>query len=143
MTAEDREAEIEDYVRYLDMLHQQIFSTVRRDGVRLWVLGFSQGVATVARWVARSKIEADRVILWSGSLPQELDADDAAALAVRAPLTIVSGKRDEYATPERVAAQRDALNRLSLPYEIIAFDGGHDIDASTLVSIADGSAVAA
>src|ERR1051325_282423 len=61
MTSEDRESEIDDYVRYLDLLHDEIFSVVDRSKVRLWVLGFSQGVATVARWVVKGKVEPDSV----------------------------------------------------------------------------------
>jgi predicted esterase len=141
MTSEDRELEIEDYVRYLDTLYKHIFSQVRRTNVRLWVLGFSQGVATVCRWIARSKVDADRVVLWSGSLPHELDADGAAALTARGAITIVSGRRDEYATPERVEAQRATLARLGISFEMVWSDGGHDIDRPTLVGIAERSVV--
>ena len=141
MTSEDREAEIDDYIRYLDLLYDQIFTTVDRARVRLWALGFSQGVATVARWVARRKVQPDRVVLWSGSLPPELDREGGAALAARAPLVVVSGRGDEYATEERVAAQRNALRQLDIAYEMVWWDGGHEIDATTLVAIADGSVV--
>ena len=141
MTSEDREAEINDYIRYLDLLYDQIFTTVDRARVRLWALGFSQGVATVARWVARRKVQPDRVVLWSGSLPPELDREGGAALAARAPLVVVSGRGDEYATEERVAAQRNALRQLDIAYEMVWWDGGHEIDATTLVAIADGSVV--
>lgn len=141
MTSEDREAEIDDYIRYLDLLHEHIFSNVHRGSVRLWALGFSQGVATVARWVARRKVQPDRVVLWSGSLPPELDSEGAAALAARAPLVVVSGRGDEYATEERVAAQRNALRQLDIPFEMVWWDGGHEIDGATLIAIADGSVV--
>ena len=143
MTSEDREADIEDYVTYLDCVYEHVFSLVNRNSVRLWVLGFSQGVATVTRWITRSKIDADRVVLWSGSLPPELTRNDAAALTAHAPLTVVSGRRDEYATRERVTAQRDMLTRLGLTFEMMSFDGGHDIDATTLLGIAAGSVAAA
>jgi predicted esterase len=141
MTTEDREQEIADYVRYLDLLHEHIFSRVPRNDVRLWVLGFSQGVATVCRWIARGKIDPDRVVLWSGSLPTELDRSDAAFLTARAPLTVVSGRRDEYATSERMRVQHETMKRLGLAFETVWFDGGHDVDAATLVGIADGSVV--
>ena len=102
MTSEDRENEIEDYVRYLDSLHEEIFSIVPREKVRLWVIGFSQGAATVVRWVTRGNATPDRVILWAGILPPELNAQSAAALSRRAPLTLVLGRQDQFATPEIV-----------------------------------------
>lgn len=127
MTAEDREAEIDDYVNYLDLLHDHIFDLVDRDSVRLWVFGFSQGTATVARWVARGNVDADRVILYSGLLPSELDKEGAARLAKRSPLTLALGTRDEFAKPELIAAQEALLQELSVPHTTIRFDGGHEL----------------
>lgn len=137
MTSEDREREIEDYVRYLDSLHDEIFSLVARDKVRLWVLGFSQGSATVARWVARGKVDPDRVVFWAGVLPPELDAESAALLTRRAPITLVLGRQDEFAMPELVAAQEARLKQLGVAYQTLRFDGGHEIDPDTLRSVAD------
>jgi predicted esterase len=127
MTREDRECEIEDYVRYLDSLHDEIFSHVNRNKVQLWVLGFSQGTATAARWVVRGKVEPDRVVLWSGMVPPELTAASAASLARRTPLTIVFGRNDEFASPELIAAQEVRVKELGVPHQTIRFDGGHEI----------------
>jgi predicted esterase len=136
MTSEDREREIEDYVGYLDLLYDEVFSLVRRQSVRLWVFGFSQGTATVARWVARGKVDPDRVVLWAGLLPPELTRQDAGALARRAPLTVVLGRQDEYAKPEVVAAEETRLKDLGVDCELIRFDGGHEIVPDVLRSLA-------
>lgn len=132
MTREDRESEITDQALYLDLLHEEIFSRVRRDAVRLWVLGFSQGVATVSRWIAKSNVMADQVVLWTGLVPPDLDSVGARALAKRAPLTMVVGSSDEYATPELIAAQEARLRELGVPFRTIRFDGGHEITDSAL-----------
>ncbi len=127
MTSEDRAAEIQDYVNYLDLLHNEIFSVVDRAKVRLWVLGFSQGTATAARWVAQGNVEADRVVMYSGLLPSEIDVEGAARLARRSPLTIVLGTNDEFARPELVAVQEARLLELGVPHTLIRFEGGHEI----------------
>jgi predicted esterase len=127
MTAEDREAEIDDQVNYLDLLHNHIFELIDRASVRLWVLGFSQGTATAARWVIRGKVEPDRVVLYSGLLPSELDKEGAARLAKRSPLTIALGTRDDFARPELIAAQETLLQELGAPHTTIRFDGGHEV----------------
>lgn len=137
MTSEDRECEIEDYVGYLDLLYDEIFSMVPRKSIRLWVLGFSQGAATVARWVARGKADPDRMVLWAGVLPPELTANDAAALARRSPLTVVLGRQDDFARPELVAAQESRLRELGVSHQIVRFDGGHEIVPAALRSLAD------
>ena len=51
MTREDREAEIEDYVRYLDALTDELMGSIP-PLPRIQVHGFSQGAATAARWAA-------------------------------------------------------------------------------------------
>jgi predicted esterase len=137
MTSEDREREIEDYVRYLDLLYDEIFSVVPRKKVRLWVLGFSQGAATVTRWVAHGKADPDRVVLWAGMLPPELTARDATALTRRAPLTVVLGRQDDFAKPDLIAAQESRLKELGVAYETIRFDGGHEIIPDALRSLAE------
>ena len=139
MTREDRDLEIEDYVGYLDLLHDEVFSIVDRSSVRLIALGFSQGVATVARWVARGKAEPDRVIFYAGVLPGELDASAAARLAARAPLTIALGTTDEFARPDLVAQQAARLRELAVPHHTIRFEGGHEIAPDVLTLLAEGA----
>ena len=137
MTSEDRDFEIADYVGYLDLLYDEIFSQVRRDSVRLWVLGFSQGCATAARWIARGKADPDRVVLWAGVLPPEMTREEAAVLSSRAPVTIVLGRQDEFAPTDLVATQEARLKELGVPHETIRFDGGHEILPGILRGIAD------
>lgn len=137
MTSEDREFEIADYVSYLDQLHDEIFSVVDRAKVQLWVLGFSQGTATAARWIARGHIEPDRVVFCAGLLPPELDSESAGRLVRRSRLTIVVGRQDDFATPERVAEQELRLRSLGIPYTTIRFDGGHEITPETLIRLTE------
>jgi len=132
MTSEDRDAEMRDYIGYLDLLHDEIFSVVERAAVRVWVLGFSQGVSTVARWVAKGKVEPERVVLCSGMLPAELDQGQAKRLARHAPLTVTYGDADDFAPPERVLAEEAKLKQLGIPHEIIRFKGGHTITPELL-----------
>jgi predicted esterase len=141
MTYEDRESEIGDYVNYLDLLHDEIFSAIDRMSIRLTVLGFSQGVATVARWVARGKVQPDRVVFYAGLLPPELDAAGAARLAARSPLTVVLGNDDEFARPDLIGQQEARLKDLRVPYDTIRFDGGHEITAEVLKQLSESARI--
>ena len=138
MTSEDREAEIADYIGYLDLLHDEIFSEVERAKVRVWALGFSQGVATVARWVARGRVEPQRVVLCSGMLPAELDERGARRLALHAPVTLTYGDADDFAPPERVLGEEAKLRQLGIPYEILRYRGGHAITPELLTLMTSG-----
>ena len=64
MTREDRLAEIDDYVRYLDAVRAEVLrdGTPRQSSVH--VLGFSQGAAAAARWTASGAGPVDRLVLW-------------------------------------------------------------------------------
>jgi len=139
MTSEDRESEIDDYVSYLDLLHDQIFRVVDRKKVRLWVLGFSQGASTVVRWIVRGKVAPDRVVVASGMLPAELDESAAARLTAGGPLTVTFGDDDEFANAERVDSEESKLKQLGIPYEMIRFKGGHTITPALLDQLTQSS----
>src|SRR5476649_2685602 len=60
MTKEDRVAEIADQVTYLDRVVHEVKRHLTGAAPRIVVLGFSQGVATVCRWLASSDVRADQ-----------------------------------------------------------------------------------
>ena len=131
MTREDRLHEIDDYVRYLDAL----YATVALRTARVTALGFSQGTATVFRWLALGSARIDRVIVWGGEVPPDLDLAAAGERLKATQLTFVYGTRDEFFTPKIVAATESRLKAHDIRYELIAFDGGHEIHEPTLRSL--------
>jgi len=130
MTREDRLYEIDDYLRYLDAVYAKI---VLRNA-RVTVLGFSQGTATACRRTALGSSRIDRLIVWGGEVPPDLDlANPRAAERLRgSKLTLVFGSRDQFFTPKIVTATEARLREHKIPYELVPFEGGHEIDASTL-----------
>jgi predicted esterase len=136
MTREDRLAEIDDYVRYLDDLFREIVGERSREGIRVTALGFSQGTATVARWLVHGTSKLDRVILWSGLLPPEIDPAGAArARLTSSRLYLVLGKHDEMLNTTELPAQRQALEKAGIRIEMVEFDGGHRLDRDTLLEL--------
>lgn len=139
MTREDRLAEIDDYVRYLDDLYREVVAAGPDRQVRLTALGFSQGTATAARWLVHGTAPIDRLILWAGLLPPEIDPAGAAReRLVATDLWLVIGARDEMLAGEQVRAQRGLLERAGVPCRVIEFDGGHRLDRRALESIDSG-----
>jgi len=131
MTKEDRSSEIADQVTYLDALYAAIFREVARDAVRVTALGFSQGVATVARWLSHTRVRIDRAIFWAGILPDDALLGTDTALR-RADAVLVYGSRDEFATAERVARQIAAFRAADKSFTQMEFAGGHRLDDNTL-----------
>lgn len=128
MTREDRLHEIDDYVRYLDALYGALALT----RAKVTALGFSQGTATVCRWAALGNSRVDRLILWGGEVPPDLELQ-----RLRVPrLELVYGTQDQFFTPKIVAANEARLRESRINYELISFDGAHEIDTSTLSRLA-------
>jgi predicted esterase len=100
------------------------------------VLGFSQGVATVCRWLARGRAHADRLILWGGRLPADLFPLPAHSPLRSVRLILVVGSQDEWVTGAVLAEQEALLREAGLSYEVRQFAGGHALDAAELREIA-------
>jgi predicted esterase len=132
MTREDRVEEIDDYVRYLDLVHDEVFGIVARSRVKLTLLGFSQGAATASRWAVRGKGKVDRIILWGSPLPPELK-DDASLSPLRSKdLVLVGGSRDPFLTEVEWTEQRSRLEAHGIGFHSMTFEGGHRLDDDTL-----------
>src|SRR5688500_2717733 len=132
MTREDRLAEIDDYCRYLDQLYREVTEGQRR-GVRVTALGFSQGTATVARWLVHGTARIDRLVLWAGLLPPEIDASGQSRDRLRSvELGLVRGTRDEMLAVQQLQAQRESLEGAGARVTLLEFDGGHRMDRDTL-----------
>lgn len=136
MTREDRLAEIDDQVRYLDAVHTEVLSGLAPIIPRVCVLGFSQGATTAARWLALGTARVERLILWGGELPADLDLSAHAERLARVDLTLVAGTRDDYITAKILERERRRLESSAIPFRVVTFAGGHEIDPAVLRQVA-------
>jgi predicted esterase len=133
MTREAREADIADTVRYLDDVFVAVCARAGADprAVPLGVLGFSQGTATASRWLHRSLLlrarprRVQRLVLWGGGLPPDLDPAAERAWLDDAALTFVAGEADEVVPPARVGEQVAAVRAAGVAAALRTYDGGH------------------
>ena len=72
MTSGDRLSEIDDYVQMLQNIYEKHMALLGPN-VRINLFGFSQGVATQIRWMMARFPKFDRLVLWAGTLPDDLD----------------------------------------------------------------------
>ena len=100
--------------------------------VQVVVLGFSQGAATVSRWVSFGRVRPDRLILWGELLPPDLDLDVAWGKLSDSRLTIVVGTKDGYVNLGHLRDLEARLLDHEIPYETIRYDGGHHLDPEIL-----------
>ena len=139
MTREDRLAEIADYVQYVDAVYQEVFHQLDRSQVTVHALGYSQGAATVARWTALGRAKVDRLTLWGGEFPPDLDlTPETVRDRLRAArLSLVYGRADEFITSKVIGKIADRLRAHNVPYREIPFDGGHELNDGVLKQLGD------
>jgi predicted esterase len=129
MTKEARMDNIADNNEYLNNLVD--FLQKEKQFSEVLVLGFSQGGATAARWNAQRK-DIDQLILWASVFPPDLEESSVSNSKKG---TFVIGKNDEFYDS---AAQANEISKYrSLRFQIVEYDGKHDIDAETLKNLLD------
>ena len=127
MTKEARTTDIEDNNKYLDAVIESFKS--KKDFEKIIVLGFSQGGATAARWTAQRK-DIDQLILWASVFPPDIEESFVSHYKKG---TFVIGKQDEFY--DEAAQKIEISNYKNLGFEIIEYEGKHDIEGTTLLKI--------
>lgn len=136
MTREDRMHEIEDQISYLDALVAELTKQAM-PGATVNALGFSQGVATASRWALRGKTELNRLVLWAGSIPPELDREALRALQ-QVTVDLVLGDKDEYAEPSDLEVGARRLESAGIPHRKHLYSGTHRLEPVLLGRLLSG-----
>jgi predicted esterase len=137
MTKEDRLYEISDYLNYTNAVYNIVKKELPDQNIKKVLLGFSQGVATVCRWLEQVNIEADRLILWAGTIPPELDLWKIKAHYPDLQVFLVVGTKDPYANPGIIKEEEARLEKFELHYKKIRFEGKHEMHPPTLRKLSD------
>lgn len=137
MTRDDRLHEIQDHVNFLNQLAEKVLAECLPD-VEITVLGFSQGTATVARWLAQAWFRPAHLILWAGGFPEDLEPVVARELLQGLHLTVVAGTEDEYLDATRVEQQLQLLQELGAAPRLATFAGKHELNRTLLAQLAAG-----
>lgn len=125
MTSHMREFTIQDNIAYMGQLLESIRGRYTFDESRVFLLGFSQGVAMAFRSAAAGHIEPRGLIACGGDLPPDvhdvlfrLDPFDA---------LIVHGTEDDVVKTVKGKECYAVLQEFNFPVESHFFEGGHDI----------------
>jgi predicted esterase len=137
MTREDRTREIEDYVRYLDLVAAAVLPPAGSDPP-IHLLGFSQGSATACRWLERGAIRPARVLIWGGEIPPDINWEVAVARFRDVEFVLVAGDRDHFATESALGVHAAVLARNGVRHRTVRYPGGHSVDGAVLARIAAG-----
>jgi predicted esterase len=126
MTSNNRDLDIENYVSYLD----QLFDLEVRPyltNIDLNILGFSQGGHTASRWIYKSKIAYQKLVLWGSNLANEIDEKIISDSFTNGENLLVMGDSDRFIEKEQLQILKTNYAQLGFKYRIIEYHGGHDI----------------
>ena len=137
MTKVDKEKDIEDNISFIETLYTKIVDDIGHNNFKLKTLGFSQGGATLVRWIMSNSIKVDSLILWGSDIPKDSLTTQNKSRWSSINIKIVIGKKDEYISDENKKKVIDAVNSYGLSYKLIEYDGPHKIIESELIKLDD------
>ena len=130
LTREETQQETENVLNYLDSV---LATEEIPNDKRLILLGYSQGVSVVTRWMASRKLACDTLVIHSGGIPKELQPQDFEFLQ-HTKVELWYGTQDEYLTEKRIAEEtKRAKEMFGDRLEIIPFEGKH-VDNRDLIN---------
>lgn len=129
MTKENRLVDIENYLTFLNTLSKHLDLPSH---IPVTILGFSQGAATVARWITDGKIKFNRMILWSGVFPPDMNITSAKEILKGKEIIVVYGKSDPFLNDNAYHSMEEISAKLEIRPTIVAFEGGHEIPEDIL-----------
>jgi predicted esterase len=134
MTRHHRTHEIADYCAYLQQIYNNIVPQLS-DNVRIVLLGFSQGTATVCRWVLQNEPHFHDLLLWAGLPPEDLNYQAHQDYLSNKNLYLLYGASDPFLTPDRISHVHDIEAHHGIDFDEQPFEGGHEIPPEQLLEI--------
>lgn len=131
MTRRFREEAIADNALYLQTLYSQCIAQLPPD-CKIVLLGFSQGTATLCRWLLRNQPHFHDLVLWAGMPPEDLDYAAHREYLHDKNLYLLYGTSDPFLTPDRIDQVHEIEDRNGVDFEETRFAGGHEIPDEAL-----------
>jgi len=136
LTRINTEDELENIFNYLDAVYHSELKDKYSNAINFVVLGFSQGVSVVTRWLAYRKITCSALVLHSGSVPKNLSAIDFSHIKAMQTY-LIYGTEDEFLTSEKLEQELEFVKSLfGENLQTLPFDGKHIICDEALLQVA-------
>jgi predicted esterase len=133
MTSENRLADIENYIQFLNTVYN--VELIGHAKMPVTLLGFSQGAATVSRWALNNSVAFNDLILWAGIFPNDMDFEKGKEILKHKKVHQVYGSKDPFLTETRVEEMRSLSEKIGVTSPPIIFDGGHELHERTLLQL--------
>ncbi|QNL22188.1 alpha/beta hydrolase [Hyphobacterium sp. CCMP332] len=134
MTKHNRELEIENQFSFLESL--MISKVKASKAKRISLLGFSQGGATICRWISKSEIIFDDLYLWATIFPPDMSTDFLDKTLLGKNVRIFYGDKDPFLKNEHIQKTKQLMDRVP-QLKIVKFEGDHRVIPEVLIKHMD------
>lgn len=131
MTSGDRLVEIEDYCNWLDTIYNLFTSQLPSD-IQINLFGFSQGVATIVRWVHARQPYFHNLIPWAGRIPEDISYLHLKEYLQDKRIVYVYGTKDQFLSDKLLEVQNQFIKEQELRLETVTFEDRHIVHRPTL-----------
>ena len=135
MTKDERQDDIKENIKYLNSLMDQVIKEIGHNRFKINVLGFSQGGATACRWLFKSGLKFENLIMWAGDIPKDTLTEDNRLKWNDMNTHLVMGKKDELINEEMKAKFLKLVTDYKLDYKLTLYDGDHRIYPDVLMEL--------
>ena len=134
MTKEDRLTEIDNQQRYIKAVLAK--EGVNPDNAEIIMFGFSQGTATATRFGAFSGLPFSKLILWSGTFPEDLPPEQVQHWPEELPIHFLVGTEDPFYKKGMEEEQKALVKRITgKTLQFTSFEGKHEVIPELLLQI--------
>lgn len=138
LTKENREMDLQNALTYLRFIYEnevvKSLQNHKKDSNKLKInlLGFSQGAAMISRWAVACQILFDKLVIWGGRFPDEIQKEQLNFVKESAEIILVIGDKDEFYQQIYIDEETTKLTKLIKTPQLIIFDGTHEVRRDVL-----------
>ncbi len=130
LTREHTARNMENLLNYLEALFQK---ESLEKAPELVLMGYSQGVSVLCRWVALRRKSCDRMILYAGRVPEELGPEYFRHLPDGTAVEVLEGDADPFLPSKDLKKREIRLKELfGNLLQLKQYKGGHELDNKLL-----------
>src|SRR5690606_21539354 len=122
---------IADYVLFLERLRAGL-GWERFPGVQIILLGFSQGVSSLLRWMHNTHPRVDYLLLWAGRLSDDADFSASESYFRPIPCTFMLGDQDPYISVDQARQRMTKALPGHLQPQLVIYPGDHRVREAPL-----------
>ncbi|WP_296384565.1 esterase [Winogradskyella sp.] len=128
LTRNNTEAGMKNILNYFDTVFEA--EQIPND-INLIILGYSQGVSVAMRYMVKRQLQCSQLVLHSGGIPKELNAEDFEYLNESTKVKLIYGTNDEYLDEARIKQESErAVSLFGDRVTILPFDGKHVVNVN-------------